>query len=108
MNPLVQRYFGTAIGKGRQGAKTEVERLKLGEITCEQGVTEIAKMCAVCSIPDLESFLRESVTHMDIPSPEPWPAYMSRTYLHHIFNVISNLELCGNPDCACNSFKMMH
>ncbi|CAL5221453.1 g3645 [Coccomyxa viridis] len=38
------RYFGTAIGKGRQGAKTEVERLKLGEITCEQGVTEVAKI----------------------------------------------------------------
>ena len=42
---LMQRYFGTAIGKGRQAAKTEVERLKLGEISCEQGVTEIAKMC---------------------------------------------------------------
>jgi hypothetical protein len=41
----MQRYFGTAIGKGRQAAKTEVERLKLGEISCEQGVTEIAKMC---------------------------------------------------------------
>ena len=43
----MQRYFGTAIGKGRQGAKTEVERLKLGEISCEQGVTEVAKMCAL-------------------------------------------------------------
>lgn len=45
----VQKYFGTAIGKGRQAAKTEVERLKLGEISCEQGVTEIAKMY-VCSL----------------------------------------------------------
>ena len=50
-NGLVQRYFGTAIGKGRQAAKTEVERLKLGEITCEQGVTEVAKMCALPSLP---------------------------------------------------------
>ena len=44
---MLQRYFGTAIGKGRQGAKTEVERLKLGEISCEQGVTEVAKMYAL-------------------------------------------------------------
>lgn len=48
---MLQRYFGTAIGKGRQAAKTEVERLKLGEITCEQGVTEVAKMCALPSLP---------------------------------------------------------
>ena len=83
MNPLVQRYFGTAIGKGRQGAKTEVERLKLGEITCEQGVIEIAKMCAFCSTPDLESFLKKEI-HKNIPFSVPWPAYMSHTYLHHI------------------------
>ncbi len=41
---VMQRYFGTAVGKGRQAAKTEIERLKLDEITCEQGVTELAKM----------------------------------------------------------------
>lgn len=39
-----QRYFGTAVGKGRQAAKTEIERLKLDEITCEEGVGELAKM----------------------------------------------------------------
>ena len=44
MHALVQKDFGTAIGKGRQAAKTEVERLRLGEMTCEQGVTEVAKM----------------------------------------------------------------
>jgi hypothetical protein len=32
------------VGKGRQAAKTEIERLKLGEISCEQGVVEVAKM----------------------------------------------------------------
>ena len=41
-----QRFFGTAVGKGRQAAKTEIERLKLGELTCEQGINEVAKMCA--------------------------------------------------------------
>ncbi len=34
------------MGKGRQAAKTEIERLKLGELSCEQGVNEVAKMCA--------------------------------------------------------------
>ena len=39
-----QRFFGTALGKGRQQAKTEIERLKLNELTCRQAVVEIAKM----------------------------------------------------------------
>ncbi|KAF5750338.1 proteasome subunit alpha type-3-like [Tripterygium wilfordii] len=38
------RYFGAAIGKGRQAAKTEVEKLKLSELTCRQGVIEVAKI----------------------------------------------------------------
>jgi 20S proteasome subunit alpha 7 len=38
------RYFGAAVGKGRQAAKTEIERLKLGELTCRQGVMEVAKI----------------------------------------------------------------
>ncbi len=40
----VQRYFGTAIGKGRQSAKTDIEKLKLTELSCRQGVVEVAKM----------------------------------------------------------------
>jgi hypothetical protein len=40
----MQRYFGTAVGKGRQGAKTEIERLKLLEISCREGVAAVAKM----------------------------------------------------------------
>lgn len=40
----VHRYFGTAIGKGRQAAKTEIERLKLGEMTCREGVKAVAKI----------------------------------------------------------------
>ncbi|KAG6413147.1 hypothetical protein SASPL_125849 [Salvia splendens] len=38
------RYFGAAIGKGRQAAKTEIEKLKLSEMTCRQGVIEVAKI----------------------------------------------------------------
>ncbi|GER51952.1 proteasome subunit alpha type [Striga asiatica] len=38
------RYFGAAIGKGRQAAKTEIEKLNLSEMTCRQGVIEVAKI----------------------------------------------------------------
>ena len=37
-------YHGTAIGKGRQVAKTEIEKLKLEEMTCRQAVNEAARM----------------------------------------------------------------
>lgn len=40
-----QRYFGTAVGKGRQAAKTEIERLKLDEMTAREAVKQVAKMC---------------------------------------------------------------
>ena len=43
---LLQRYFAAAAGKGRQSARTTLERLNLKEITCRQAITEIAKMCA--------------------------------------------------------------
>ncbi|KAL9323839.1 hypothetical protein ACSQ67_008696 [Phaseolus vulgaris] len=38
------RYFGAAIGKGRQAAKTEIEKLKVADMTCRQGVIEVAKI----------------------------------------------------------------
>ncbi|PSR90100.1 Proteasome subunit alpha type-3 like [Actinidia chinensis var. chinensis] len=38
------RYFGAAIGKGKQAAKTEIEKLKLSEMTCREGIIEIAKI----------------------------------------------------------------
>uniref|UniRef100_A0A0D6R5R7 Proteasome subunit alpha type n=1 Tax=Araucaria cunninghamii TaxID=56994 RepID=A0A0D6R5R7_ARACU len=41
---VAYRYFGAAIGKGRQAAKTEIEKLKLSEMTCRQGVVEVAKI----------------------------------------------------------------
>ena len=44
----VFRYFGTALGKGRQQAKTEIERLKLAELSCADGLVEIAKIIHRC------------------------------------------------------------
>jgi len=38
------RYFATAEGKHKQAAKSELEKLPLETITCEQAVTEIAKI----------------------------------------------------------------
>lgn len=41
---LSYRYFGCALGKGRMSAKTEIEKLKLSEMTCRQALKEIAKI----------------------------------------------------------------
>lgn len=41
---IALRFFGAAVGKGRQGAKTDIERLDLKELTCKQGIKEIAKI----------------------------------------------------------------
>eukprot|EP00475_Leptophrys_vorax_P038737 TRINITY_DN6890_c0_g1_i4.p1 TRINITY_DN6890_c0_g1~~TRINITY_DN6890_c0_g1_i4.p1 ORF type:complete len:292 (-),score=25.73 TRINITY_DN6890_c0_g1_i4:64-939(-) len=35
------RYYGTALGKGKQAAKTEIEKLKLSDMTCREGVYAI-------------------------------------------------------------------
>ncbi|XP_003391602.2 PREDICTED: proteasome subunit alpha type-3-like [Amphimedon queenslandica] len=37
-------YFGCAIGKGKQAAKTEIEKLKLQELTCREAINEAAKI----------------------------------------------------------------
>ncbi|GMH34431.1 hypothetical protein BSKO_02265 [Bryopsis sp. KO-2023] len=41
---ISQRYFGTAVGKGRQAAKTEIEKLKMGELSCREALVEVAKI----------------------------------------------------------------
>ena len=38
------KYFGCALGKAKQQAKTMIESLNLEELTCRQAVEEIAKM----------------------------------------------------------------
>ena len=37
-------YHGAAVGKGRQLAKTELEKLKLSELTTREAVYEAARM----------------------------------------------------------------
>lgn len=37
-------YHGAAVGKGRQLAKTELEKLKLAELSTREAVTEAARM----------------------------------------------------------------
>lgn len=41
---VANRFFGTAVGKGRQSVKTEIERLKFDQLTCRQAVAECAKV----------------------------------------------------------------
>ena len=38
------KYYGCAAGKGRQGAKTEIEKLDLSTVTCAEGVKICAKI----------------------------------------------------------------
>ncbi|KAJ3092450.1 hypothetical protein HK102_007074 [Quaeritorhiza haematococci] len=37
-------YYGCAIGKGKQVAKTEIEKLKLTQLTCREAVKEAARI----------------------------------------------------------------
>jgi 20S proteasome subunit alpha 7 len=41
---IVHRYFGTAVGKHRQAAKTEIEKLDLGALTCQDALQHVVKM----------------------------------------------------------------
>lgn len=41
---IVHRFYGTAVGKHRQGAKTEIEKLDLDSMTCREAVQRIVKM----------------------------------------------------------------
>lgn len=41
---VVQRFFGTAVGKGRQAARNEIEKLKLSDMTAREAVVEAVKM----------------------------------------------------------------
>lgn len=44
----VFRFFGTALGKGRQQAKTEIERLQLAQLSCRDALVELAKIIHRC------------------------------------------------------------
>ena len=40
----MQGYHGCAVGKAKQAAKTEIEKLKMQDMTCRELVNEVAKM----------------------------------------------------------------
>ena len=40
----VRGYFGCAVGKGKQNAKTEIEKLDMGSLTCRELIKEVAKI----------------------------------------------------------------
>lgn len=39
------RYHGMAIGKGARSAKTDLEKYKVMDMTCEEALGYVAKMC---------------------------------------------------------------
>ena len=41
---IVHKFYGTAVGKHRQAAKTEIEKLDLSSMTCREAVQRIVKM----------------------------------------------------------------
>uniref|UniRef100_A0A8C6SWL0 Proteasome 20S subunit alpha 3 n=1 Tax=Neogobius melanostomus TaxID=47308 RepID=A0A8C6SWL0_9GOBI len=41
---LLQGYWGCAIGKAKQAAKTEIEKLQMNDLTCRELVKEVAKI----------------------------------------------------------------
>lgn len=41
---ILQGYYGCAAGKAKQNAKTEIEKLKLENMTCKEAIKEVAKM----------------------------------------------------------------
>lgn len=41
---VMKGYNGAAVGKGRQLAKTEIEKLKFNELTTREAVMEAARM----------------------------------------------------------------
>lgn len=41
---FLQGYFGCAVGKNKQIAKAEIEKLKLNELTSREAVMEVARM----------------------------------------------------------------
>jgi 20S proteasome subunit alpha 7 len=41
---IANRYYGTAVGKHRQAAKTEIEKLDLAALTCREAIQHVAKM----------------------------------------------------------------
>jgi len=51
-----QGYFGVSIGKGARAAKTEIEKLKLSEMTAREAIKEAAKMYLLTHTPQLPAF----------------------------------------------------
>lgn len=41
---LTRGFFAAAVGKGRQGAKTELEKLRLAELSCRDALVEVARV----------------------------------------------------------------
>ena len=107
----LQRYFGAAAGKGRQSARTTLERLNLKDITCRQAITEIAKMCAslrfklgVGSVRGLSCPL----VHAHGSRGNPGPA--SAGPCDHLLACVRSLmrSVAWPPVCSAEAYRLVH
>ena len=67
---LIQGYVGCAIGTGKQLARTEIEKLKLAELSCRDALKEIARM-----------YVRSCHDHRT--PPPPGPSLLCAIKAHH-------------------------
>jgi len=72
---IAYRYFAAAIGKHRMAAKTELEKIKFDQITCDEAVFEVAKILHKLhdDIKDKDwelelSWVRNDGKHMMVPA----------------------------------------
>jgi 20S proteasome subunit alpha 7 len=67
-------YHGAAVGKGRQLAKTELEKLKLSELTAREAVIEAARMYVLFNLsiyfPTFMSYPSIYLVHEDAKEKE--------------------------------------
>jgi len=76
---IVYRYFATAIGKNKQGASSELEKIDFTKLTCKEGVKAVAKILFKLHDPikdkelDLElSWVCDDSGRLHVEVPEPF------------------------------------
>lgn len=85
-------YNGCAIGKGRQLAKTEIEKLSLGKggMTTKEAVQHAANMCVVIGLPRKRA---SSVAHCNMLSCLSFPTTPHSIYKCHDDNKDKDFEM---------------
>ena len=66
---VAHRFFATAMGKGKNGAKSQLEKLNLETMTCKEAVMEVDRARAIASCRrDLAQFASQTHPHRAAPA----------------------------------------